>query len=200
MKNFLVLLSLLSLTWTIGAQEEIQPEAKPIKLPTEKIKFSLDAGTSFMYAPKFASGTSFFVTPKFTYAITPKFHLNAGVMILKQNLYFPNGITTFNENQPQSVVIKNSSSVQGVLFAQGDYLLSDRLTLSGSVMKSLDNTNKLQNLPWNNSFQAMSMGVNYKISNTISVGAGVHVIQSNGSFYPGSLFSSSGNQLNYRGF
>jgi hypothetical protein len=184
------------------AQDVSQPVQSNFIPPPEKIKFSLNAGTSFVYSPNSFAGSSFFVAPKLSYNLTPKFRLNAGIMMVKQNLNLSSSLLPAGENQSQSVVLKNSSNVQGVLFAQGDYLLTERLTLSGWVMKSIDSNNNYKNPSWNNSFQAMSMGINYKLSNTISVGAGVHMIQSNGynNYFPGTFISPVSNPFSYRSF
>ena len=179
-----------------------QPTPSNFITPPEKVKVSLNTGTSFVYSPGSFAGSSFFVAPKLSYNMTPKFRLNAGIMLIKQSLNLSSSLFPAGENQSRSVVLKNSSNIQGVLFAQGDYSLSDRLTLSGSVLKSLDTNNNNRNDAFNNSFQAMSMGINYKISNTISVGAGVHLIQSNGNnnYFPDTFFSPTTNQFSYRSF
>ena len=197
---YVVILTLL-IACQIQAQSSDQPNLSQ-SLPFEKVKLSLNAGTSFFYSPNSFSGTSFYVAPKFSYNFTPKFRINAGVMLIRQNLNLSSPLLLGNDSQPQSVVIRNTPAVQGIVFAEGDYLLSERLTLSGSLMKSIEPNDQYKNAAWRNSFQMMSMDVNYKLSNTISVGAGVRMIQSNGfnNFFPSTITSPGIYQPFYRGF
>lgn len=197
---------ILMMTLLMVSQSQAQPidQANLSKsLTPEKVKFSLNTGTSFFYSPNYFSGTSLYVAPKFSYYITPKFRINAGIMITRQSLNLSSPLLTGTDMQQQSVVIRNSSAVQGILFAEGDYFLSERLTFSGSIMKSINPNDKYMDTAWKNSFQMMSMDFNYKLSNTISVGAGVRMIQSNGynNFFPGTFITPGmGNQLFYRGY
>jgi hypothetical protein len=52
--------------------------------------------------------------------------------------------------------------------------------LSGSIIKSFSPGGSTTDVGWKNSFQMMSFGVNYKLTEHMSIGGGVHFIQSNG--------------------
>ncbi len=201
MRIIYVVIMTLLIACQIQAQIAGQPNLSQ-SLPSEKVKFSLNTGTSFFYSPNAFSGTSFYLAPKFSYNVTPKFRINAGVMFIRQNLNFYSPLLLSGDSHPQSVVIRNTPAVQGIVFAEGDYLLSERLTLSGSLMKSIDPNYQFNNAAWRNSFQMMSMDVNYKLSNTISVGAGLRMIKSNGfnNFFPSTINSPGIYQPFYRGF
>jgi len=172
-------LMLILLAGSMQAQSLSQPNL-PDSLRSNKVKFSFIAGTSFFYSPKTFSGTSLYVAPKLSYLVTPKLRLNVGIMLVQQrfNLSYP--LYTNSLTEQKSVVIKNTSSLQGIAFAEADYLLSDKLTISGSIYKSINPNDKTQDMAWKNSFQMMSMGVNYKINNYLSVGAGVRMVQTSG--------------------
>lgn len=198
MRIIYVVIVTLLITCRIQAQSADQPNLYK-SLPSEKVKFSLNTGTSFFYSPNSFAGTSLYVAPKLSYNFTPKFRINAGVMLIRQNLNLSSPLLLGGDSKPQSVVIRNNSSVQGIIFAEGDYLLSDRLTLSGSLMKSIDLGDKFKNAARINSFQMMTMDVNYKLSNTISVGAGLRMIKSNGfnNYFPSTITSPG---INYQPF
>ena len=70
------------------------------------------------------------------------------------------------------------------MYGQGDYKFNDRLTITGSFVKNFgDQSGTLENRAWNNSFQMMSMGLHYKLSDNVTIGAGFRFMQTNGGYY-----------------
>jgi opacity protein-like surface antigen len=79
------------------------------------------------------------------------------------------------------------------VYGKGDYKFNSRLTLTGSFIKNFSDqsNNTLQNRAWNNSFQMMSMGLNYKLSENVTIGAGFRFMQTDGYYYNPLLYHTS---------
>ena len=65
-----------------------------------------------------------------------------------------------------------------LVYAEGDYQVSPRLSIGGMVVKELDNDmyRNMNAFQKNSGFQSIGMNVNYKITDNFHVGAGL-VIQ-----------------------
>jgi len=199
MKKIVTSLFLISWLFTIVAQES---EEKPFyitpakKAPVaSKLDYHLSVGTSFIYAPGYGNGLSTYVAPEISYKLSPKIRVNAGIMFLQSNMSFMHYRT--NCGSERSVVIKTPSTISTLAYISGDYLINNRLTLSGTIVKDLSNPG---NNAYNNSVQMMSMHLNYKLTDNISIGAGMNMIQSNRNntfFNPG---FNSGNQFSNNGW
>lgn len=169
----------------LHAQERDEsPVISPVVKKTsfaDKIDYKLTAGTSFISAKGFGSGTSTYIAPELTYKFTPRFHLSAGVMILRSNLPFNRYQLLSNE---RSVVVKRGPSTRAIAYVSGDYLINSRLSVSGTLMKDLSSPSNFNKYGYNNSFQAMSLNMDYKLTDHITIGAGVHMTQGNNWDYP----------------
>jgi len=143
----------------------------------KKVDYTLSAGTTFISSPGYAKGSVFYLAPEFKLKLSPKFSVDAGIMLMQNRLSYSTPSSIFGE---QSVVVKSSPSYDGMAYATGNYSFNSRLTLSGTLVKSFTPAGSYQDVGWKNSFQMMSFGVNYKITDNMSIGGGVHFIQSNG--------------------
>jgi hypothetical protein len=161
------------------------PLIRKQELP-KKFDFDLSAGTSFMYSKDFGSGTSTYIAPGLKYRFTPRLHLNVGVMFLNSNIVYNRYMPFYSE---PSVVFRTKPVNKILAYASADYLLSDRLTVSGSVVRDLSGS---QGYGANTtpSIQAMSLRMDYKLTKNISVGAGMHMSQ-------GGYFGSPGSNFGY---
>lgn len=165
------------------------PAMKKPKL-SDKVDFNVSMGSSFLYAKGFGNGLATYVAPELKYKFTPRFHLNAGVMIVNSNYMYNKYLPFYQE---PSVVFRSKPATSVLGYVSGDYLLSEKLTISGMVMRDLSNP---QLGRYNSSISAMSLRMDYKITNNISIGAGMHMSQggyfnshlSNG-FSPGNYYN-----------
>ena len=196
MKLVSFFLFLFGLSLQVNAQLQL-PEGSD-KLQSEpviqkKVDYSFSTGTSFYSSPGYASGSSFYLAPSFKLKLSPKFKVDAGLMLM-QNRFSANMPTSiFGE---KSVVVKSGPSYGGVVYASGDYQLNSKLTFSGSLVKSFSPDGSNYQMGLQNSFQMMSLGVKYKLSENISIGGGVRMIQSNG-FNPYSGYNNMYPGLGY---
>lgn len=153
-------------------------------LPVPKVRnvdLHFTTGLSFFTSKTFGSGSNYYVAPTLSYKVSERLHVNAGLMVYRNNFFNPQPLYVPAET---SVVLRPANNTGVSLYASADYMLSPRLMISGSYYKNvpgLGNTGMYS--PYNPSFDAMSLRVDYKISNSVSVGAGMHVIQSNGFNY-----------------
>jgi long-subunit fatty acid transport protein len=188
MKEISILLLIVVLSLPLKGQEHARLEAAPdTTLPhstNDKFSYGMSAGTSMSYSPGFANGSTFFVAPQFKWKFSPKFKVDAGI-VMSQNHY------NFFSSQPvagKSVVERTPTQTYGgQLYATGNYAFGPRLMLTGSIAKSINTPgNSMYQMGMNNDFQMMSVGVNYKLSEHITIGAGFQMVQTNGlNLFPG---------------
>jgi opacity protein-like surface antigen len=158
-----------------------QVDANAPLLPAKKVEYSLSTGTSFGMGTY--SSSSYFIAPQMNYQISPKFKLNTGVVFVQSNLMLPN-TSTLNLGQ-QSQMFEQKTS-ETLVFANGDYQVNNKLTITGSVVKNFNSpaSSKMQENGWRNSFQMMSMGFQYKITSNMSIGAEFKMVQSDNLYNP----------------
>lgn len=132
----------------------------------KRMSFSVDVGVGFG-ASKYNSGSYTYVSPYLSYLVTPRFKLDVGATLL-QGLSGNSGLNGFGGN-----------TTNMMLFARGDYLVTDRLIVSGSAYKIFNNYNTL-NTDFNNNKNSfdnygVSMGMEYKIGEHMIIGAQINV-------------------------
>lgn len=143
-------------------------------LKDKKLYTGLEVGTSFSYSPGNFFGPSFYVAPNLSYMINPRFMLQAGVGIERSNY---------------QALYENSGYNNGVLpmtraffYARGSYFLTSRITVDGTVYKTINDVPKLSKYssPVNYSQNGAIIGINYKLNNSLSFG--FHIQMNNNSF------------------
>ncbi len=180
MKTLSFILIVIALSLQVNAQPKLpdgldQSQSGPTF--KKKVDYSLSTGTSFFTSPGYASGSSFYLAPELKLKLSPKFKVEAGIMLMQNRFNLNTPTSIFGE---QSVVVKPGPSYGGVVYASGNYAPNSRLTLSGSLIKSFSPDGSNYQMGLQNSYQMMSLGVSYKLSEHISIGGGVHVMQFNG--------------------
>jgi hypothetical protein len=150
----------------------------------DKLNYSFSVGTSFITAKNFGSGMASYVAPEVTYKLSPRVKINAGVMFINSNFalrprYFTN---------EQSVVIKTKPTNSAIAYVEGDYLVNSRLSISAMIMRDVaGNQTGFSNV--NSPVQSMSVNMNYKITDNITIGAGMHINQGVDYGYPYSNYN-----------
>jgi hypothetical protein len=136
----------------------------------KKIDTGLEAGTSFSYSPGNYFGPSFYIAPNVTFYINPRFALQAGIGIERSNYRALYETGTGNgEILPMT---------RAFIYTRGSYMLNDRLTVSGTVYKTINDVPKLSKYSSsvNYSQTGAIVGINYKINNSLSFGFHVQMI------------------------
>ncbi|NJO69616.1 MAG: hypothetical protein HC830_10320 [Bacteroidetes bacterium] len=149
-----------------------------------KLEYNLTAGTSFITSRNFGSGSASYVAPEISYKLSPKIKINAGVMFLRSNVY----INRYLSMPGESVVVKAKPSVSTMAYFSGNYLISDRLSMTGFLMKDLSNTGIYDKKYGPQGFQTMSLQMDYKLTDNITIGAGMHMSQGGYYGYPSTGF------------
>lgn len=151
-----------------------------------KISYSLTTGASVSAGNHLSAASTFFIAPEVSYQFSPKLYISAGLQI-NQNNY------------------SGSNSNQNVFFASGDYAISPRLFLNGSMMTSISSgtSSNSKEGSWQSSFQAFSMGMSYKVNHYLSISAGMSFLHTNESYSipntrnSGSIFGLGNNSTGY---
>ena len=146
-----------------------------------KTNFSLQTGVSFCSFGK----QNFFdkwIAPGITYSLTSKLHLTIGTVAMFSNF----GSFQSKTNSEGIKTLSQNSSGQYFLFAQGDYLLSNKITLRGTILKEVPNAMNPHPLNINR------VGVDYKVSDRCTLSFDCNMVKG----YNSSLMRNSGN-LNF---
>ena len=144
-------------------------------LSKDKVSASISMGTgmSFFGSTKNSAITTF-IAPKIGYQLTKKFRLNIGLMH-----YTMTGNSFMPMNQNEALFNNSNRSISGnLLFVEGQYQLTNKLMMSGAVMYNAN-----ANLNKNNNYKAVSIGMDYKLSEHASIGIRANISQGNNSPY-----------------
>lgn len=137
---------------------------------TEKSK-KINAHISLDMSCAFSSGgfygTGYNITPYMSYPVNEKISLFAGASIGRYNIYSTN---FSDENSSQMLPMTRM-----YLFAGGNYRVSDKLVVSGTAYKQINDVPNLNSESNNNNINTdlsgFSIGFNYQITPGLSIGA-----------------------------
>ncbi|MEI6852940.1 MAG: hypothetical protein WCL06_08860 [Bacteroidota bacterium] len=157
----------------------------------KRMSFSVDVGFGFA-ASKYSSGAYTYISPYMSYLVTPRFKLDVGG-ILQQ------GFNGFNNSEFSSF---GGNGTNALLFVRGNYLVSDRLIISGSVYKTFTSYKTLNSefTGKKNSLDnyGINIGAEYKISEHMTIGAQVNFSNGNNNpFYNSESYPYGGMQSNF---
>ena len=157
MKRIISFLTIICFSTGLFAQEEQQqaPKFKPRYAGT-----ALDMG--FMIMPHY--GSAYYVAPKLRFQATPRLFVNTGVSIVQYSLL---------PSQMKYTGSPQRTATGAYFFAEGMYLLNERWSVNGSVMKEVSPPPMQKANPYSVPNQSMHFGVDYKITPNITVGARV---------------------------
>ena len=151
--------------------------------------FTMQAGSGFAGNFKGNSSFSTYVSPALAYNVSPRFRLKTGVTVF-QNFGDP---YYAGYDYYYSPVINPGTTTS--LFVQGDYILSNKLMLSGTLYKDFTNFNPNVSDPRlkNPESQGMILNLNYRPTSFFEINASFGYGEGNRSmfsspFYPGSAF------------
>jgi hypothetical protein len=160
MKKIVFILVCACFSAELWAQTEQQQVAPAPKFKPHYAGASVNAG--FMLMPHY--GSAFYVAPKLTFQAAPRFFVNAGVGLIQYN------------PTPSQMKLDGGGSLQrtatgAYIFAEGVYLLNERWSINGSVMKDVSPSPMRRATPYSIPSEAMHFGVDYRITPSITVGA-----------------------------
>jgi len=141
-----------------------------------KTNFHVTVGTSFTSFSGYGSGISSFAMPTMDYQINNKFGINAGLMMINNNMNsVPYYFSSENANNTFSGNVNHS-----IFFASGTFQLSKKLTVSGSAFKQISNNGNMEKVnpqAFNFDSKGVSIGLKYQLSKNASFGAEIHMIK-----------------------
>ncbi len=128
------------------------------------IRYGINVGTSYMSSGWY-KGFSSWVAPTFSYAVSPKFYLSGGIML--QHAFPVNSV--YPADQGNAAFYSQNTNV--VLFGQGTYFIRPNLSVTGTVVKNLNQDKNLSPFYRNYIPDSYSLRLNYRIGNNIFFGA-----------------------------
>jgi len=183
-------ISILFFTQTFSQSSGIAPNADSVFTPTlridknnnknlflNKTNFSLNTGLSFYSFGK-QNFIDKWIAPEITYKLTSKLHLTVGTVAMFSNF---GSFQSMTNSEGLKTFSKNTSG-QYFLFAQSDYLLSNKITLRGTILKEIPNAMNPHPLNINR------IGVDYKVSDRCTLSFDCNMVKG----YSSSLMRNSG--------
>ncbi len=173
-----IVFSLTLLTGSVMAQQvddyALLPDSNELEIKEKRWSSSFTAGTQFStfnFGGEKVSAFSTFIAPRLTYNLTDRLMVSGGIMAVNSGI---------NGYQPIAETNTGGNLYTTYLFAQGDYLLNDRVTLFGSAFKQLDGSNPLAPGLYPN--ESYTVGLDYKVANGMYFG--VQVSAGSGGYAP----------------
>jgi hypothetical protein len=162
MKQLVLFLTCVCFSAGLLAQEGEQP--KNLKPETSNFKphyAGASVETGFMWMPRL--GSAYYLAPKLTFQATPRLFVNTGISVVQYSL-----LPSQTKREGSSL---QRTATGAYIFAEGMYLLNERWSVNGSVMKNITPEPMRQANPYRTPNQAAHFGVDYKITPNITVGA-----------------------------
>jgi hypothetical protein len=147
----------------------------------KKLDWGVQLGTSATFAGKYGSSFNTSVSPHVTWQPSQRFRINAGISIVNTSLF---GYTPYYYGYG----FENGSSYSGnythaLLYAEGQYLLTKDLQLSGSIYADVPLIGSDPKNPYSTSnLKGVSMELQYRIGPHATIQAGFNYIRYEGPF------------------
>ncbi|HNX07078.1 MAG TPA: hypothetical protein PKL96_05805 [Bacteroidales bacterium] len=156
---------------------------KPSLFNNKRLGVSMEMGAGIS-GSKYGAGAYTYVSPFLSYKVTPKFRLDVGASYIQG--FNNSGINEFYFG-------KNPAYLS--VFARGNYLVSDKLMISGAVYKTFD-LNQAQTTDLNSQKRSLNnygimVGAEYKVTENLIIGAQLNFSDRNPAYYPGSYYNQN---------
>ena len=148
-----------------------KPETQNLIFKPHYAGTSVNAGVMFM--PKY--GSALYVTPKLSFQATPRFFINAGISVIQYNIV---------SSQLKYESFPQQNITGAYIFTEGMYMINERLSVSGSVMKSITPETMRNTAPFSIPNEAVHFGVDYKVAPNITIGARIGYSNGGNNIYP----------------
>jgi len=153
----------------------------------KKVKYGITIGTQFSSITGFGSALNTYVVPHVSYNLNKRLRFGGGISIIQTN-YFQTGSRFRNEQAD----CNNGNFTSAMIFVDGQYIVNERLTISGSAFKQFPVSK--DPLPYNpfspvssRGAQGIDFNVGYRIGDHAFIQAGFRYSDGINS-YPGSSF------------
>ncbi len=144
----------------------------------KNIHFSVSTGMNFSSFGKRLGTTGTFVYPQATMNIGKNLNFDIGTYFLRNNF------TGLDSESPYSLGYgEGFQSTSGFVNATATYNLSERMNITGFMMKGFGNNNQLMENYYNN-LSMMGIGIDYEILPNLSIGAQFNYYNSPGRYSP----------------
>lgn len=142
-------------------------------LPLHQLHVGVQVGTQFTATSGYGSGLSTFLSPTLTYPVSRRFSVSGGISIVNTSLFGVKPLYSFPEGN--SFPAYSGNFTQTTLWVSGQYLLGNRITLTGTIYKTLDvSGTNFSNYPFYKSNpQGGNLNINYKVSDHFHIEAGI---------------------------
>jgi len=189
MKKLIAFICILFFASSVISQtvnDEYYSPAKKKLFSKDRVITSLSMGTSMSFLNSSqTTGIATFIAPKIGYQLTDKFQLNVGLMH-----YTLTGNTFMPLNNNEALYNSGNKNVSGnLIFAEGQYQLNKKWMMTGAVMMDANSLNNKQN-----NYKAISLGLNYKVTEHSYIGISGTLSQGNSENY---IFNAKNNSYEY---
>jgi hypothetical protein len=138
----------------------------------KKFSYRVSLGSEFTTAGGYGSALSTFVTPQVSYSLNKRLSIGGGISVVQTNYFDAKPLWG---NEQISGYCGNFTSA--VIFVNGQYLVSDRLSITGSAYKQIPiSQDPLPYNPFNpvsaRGAQGFNVNVGYRIGEHVMIEAG----------------------------
>jgi len=152
-------------------------------LQPKKFNYNLTLGSEFTSISGYGSALNTYVTPRVSYNVNKRLSIGGGISVIQTN-YF-NAKSYYQNEQPFST---SGNFTSGMIFVNGQYLVNDRLTISGSAYKQFPiSKDPLPYNPFNpvssKGAQGVDFNIGYRIGNHMYIQAGFRYSEGQNPFY-----------------
>jgi hypothetical protein len=151
-------------------------DSKPVFTP--KLHFGMDFGAGYIVGSGFGSGSYTTWAPSLCYTASRRLTLQfTGVLSRGPSLYM--------QNRGSAITLNGMDQSRNgfFLYTAGQYALTPKITITGSVYKTLNSDKNSRMNPYALDLNGADFGLNYKISKNFSVGAQIRYANTNSPFY-----------------
>ncbi len=144
----------------------------------KNVQFTVSTGMNFSTFGKGAGATGTFFYPQATMNIGDKLNFDIGTYFLR------NSFTGMDAESPYSLgYAEGFQSTSGFVNAAATYNLSEKMNITGFMMKGFGNNNQLIENYYNN-LSMMGIGIDYEILPNLSIGAQFNYYNTPGRYSP----------------
>jgi hypothetical protein len=149
----------------------------PSLTASQRFHYGLSLGTGYVSGGSYYSGNFNTISPSLNYLLTPKFSVEVGGVFTNSNINF-NKIPSMGLSQNYF-----QQTNDALAYASGHYSLTKEVTLTGSLFSTINQSSMPINSQSNLNFKGMDMGLNYKITEFMNVGAQIMLMNGINNLY-----------------